>query len=54
MKALTPEPPAKCPLCPRLVEYRAENEAAHPDWFNGAAPSFGDPGARLLVVGLAT
>ena len=53
MKALTPEPPAKCPLCPRLVEYRAENEAAHPDWFNGAAPSFGDPEARLLVVGLA-
>ena len=53
MKALTPEPPAKCPLCPRLVEYRAENEAAHPDWFNGAAPSFGDPQARLLVVGLA-
>ncbi|MFN3816756.1 uracil-DNA glycosylase [Brevundimonas sp.] len=53
MKALIPEPPAKCPLCPRLVEYRAENEAQNPDWFNGAAPSFGDPEARLLVVGLA-
>lgn len=53
MKALIPEPPAKCPLCPRLVEYRAENEAQNPDWFNGAAPSFGDPQARLLVVGLA-
>ena len=53
MKALTPEPPAKCPLCPRLVGYRAENEASHPDWFYGAAPSFGDPEARLLVVGLA-
>lgn len=53
MKALIPEPPVKCPLCPRLVEYRAENEAQNPDWFNGAAPSFGDPQARLLVVGLA-
>ncbi|MEH6665354.1 MAG: uracil-DNA glycosylase [Brevundimonas sp.] len=53
MTALTPEPPAKCPLCPRLVQYRAENEARNPEWFNGAAPSFGDPDARLLVVGLA-
>jgi uracil-DNA glycosylase family 4 len=40
-------------LCPRLVAYRAANRAEHPDWFNGAAPSFGDPDARLLVVGLA-
>ena len=48
-----PEPPHDCPLCPRLAVYRAENRAAHPDWFNGPAPSFGDPGARLLVVGLA-
>jgi uracil-DNA glycosylase family 4 len=47
------EPPRDCPLCPRLVAYRAENRAAHPDWWNGPAPSFGDPGARLLVVGLA-
>jgi uracil-DNA glycosylase family 4 len=47
------EPPRDCPLCPRLVEYRAENRRAHPDWFNGPAPSFGDPDARLLVVGLA-
>ncbi len=48
-----PEPERDCPLCPRLVDYRAENRAAHPDWFNGPAPSFGDPRARLLVVGLA-
>jgi uracil-DNA glycosylase len=47
------EPPANCPLCPRLVEYRAENARREPDWFNGAAPSFGDPQARLLVAGLA-
>lgn len=48
-----PEAPADCPLCPRLVAYRAANAAANPDWFNGAAPSFGDPDARLLIVGLA-
>jgi uracil-DNA glycosylase family 4 len=47
------EPGRDCPLCPRLVAYRRENQAAHPDWFNGPAPSFGDPKARLLVVGLA-
>jgi uracil-DNA glycosylase family 4 len=47
------EPPRACPLCPRLVDYRAENQRAHPEWFNGPAPSFGDPDARVLVVGLA-
>lgn len=50
---MSPEPPRDCPRCPRLVAYRAENKAAHPDWFNGPAPSFGDPQARLLVMGLA-
>jgi uracil-DNA glycosylase family 4 len=48
-----PEPPRDCPLCPRLVAYRDKNRAEHPDWWNGPAPSFGDPDARLLVVGLA-
>jgi uracil-DNA glycosylase family 4 len=47
------EPPRDCPLCPRLVAYRAENRREHPDWWNGPAPSFGDPRARLLVAGLA-
>jgi uracil-DNA glycosylase family 4 len=47
------EPPRDCPICPRLVAYRRQNQAQHPDWFNGPAPSFGDPQARLLVVGLA-
>jgi uracil-DNA glycosylase len=47
------EPPRDCPVCPRLVAYRQTNQAQHPDWFNGPAPSFGDPDARLLVVGLA-
>ncbi len=47
------EPGRDCPLCPRLVAYRNLNRAEHPGWFNGPAPSFGDPAARLLVVGLA-
>ena len=50
---MTPEAPRDCPLCPRLVAYRQENAAKAPGWFNGAAPSFGDPQARLVVVGLA-
>jgi len=57
-KPLTPasvgsEPSRDCPLCTRLVSYRQENQARNPDWFNGPAPSFGDPAGRLLVVGLA-
>jgi uracil-DNA glycosylase family 4 len=48
-----PEPPRDCPICPRLVAYRNENRAEHPDWWNGPAPSFGDRDARLLIVGLA-
>lgn len=49
----TAEPARDCPICPRLVAYRASNRAANPDWWNGPAPSFGDPNARLLVAGLA-
>ena len=48
-----PEPPRDCPLCPRLVAYRAKNAAENPTWFNGPAPSFGPEDARLLVAGLA-
>ena len=47
------EPPRDCPLCPRLVAYRQTNQAQNADWWNGPAPSFGDPQARLLVAGLA-
>lgn len=48
-----PDAPRDCGLCERLVAYRAANRAARPYWFNGAVPSFGDPKARLLIVGLA-
>ncbi len=47
------EPDPGCSLCPRLVAYRESVAAREPDWFNGAVPSFGDPDARLLIVGLA-
>jgi uracil-DNA glycosylase family 4 len=46
-------PGRDCPLCPRLVAFRTSNQTAHPDWFNGAVPSFGQMGARLLVLGMA-
>lgn len=46
-------PAPDCPLCPRLVEFRSANRMAFPDWHNAPVPSFGDPAARLLIVGLA-
>ncbi len=48
---ITPE--ATCALCPRLVEYRKDNAADHPQWHNGPVSSFGELDARLLIVGLA-
>ncbi|MEM8935603.1 MAG: uracil-DNA glycosylase [Pseudomonadota bacterium] len=47
------EPLPDCDLCPRLATFRRENEKAYPNYFNGPAPTFGDPQARLLIVGLA-
>jgi uracil-DNA glycosylase len=47
------EPPHDCTLCPRLADFIAEARVKHPDWHNGPVASFGDPNARLLIVGLA-
>ena len=47
------QPDRNCPLCPRLVKFREDTRAQHPDWFNAPVPSFGDPNGRLLIVGLA-
>lgn len=47
------EPPRDCPLCPRLVAVRQELRTAHPDWWNAPVNAFGDPGAWLVLVGLA-
>ena len=46
-------PAPDCALCPRLVEFRRTNQDRHPGFFNAPVPSFGDPRARLLIVGLA-
>jgi uracil-DNA glycosylase len=46
-------PARDCQDCPRLAAFRAENEAAYPDWWNAPVPSFGQSDARLLIVGLA-
>ncbi len=48
-----------CRLCPRLVEHRErvaiEKRRAYLDWtyWGRPVPSFGDPAARLLMIGLA-
>lgn len=47
------EAPRDCPLCPRLVRFREECRAEHPDWWNAPVPAWGDPNAWLAVVGMA-
>jgi uracil-DNA glycosylase family 4 len=47
------DPGHDCALCPRLVDFRMAQRAAHADWHNAPVPSFGDISARLLIVGLA-
>ena len=48
-----------CTRCPRLVTYRAEvariKRRAYADWdyWGKPIPGFGDPAARLWIVGLA-
>ncbi len=48
-----------CRACPRLVEWREqvarEKRAAYRDWdyWGRPVPGFGDPAARLVIVGLA-
>lgn len=47
------EPPRDCPLCPRLVAYRELCRQEFPDWWNAPVTAFGDPKARIAIVGLA-
>jgi uracil-DNA glycosylase len=47
------EPDRDCPFCPRLADFRAQARAREPGWHNSPVASFGDPAARLLIVGLA-
>ncbi|WP_208997980.1 uracil-DNA glycosylase [Pseudovibrio sp. FO-BEG1] len=47
------KPGRECPLCSRLVAYRAELRELHPDWHNAPVLDFGPVDASLIVVGLA-
>ncbi len=47
------EAPRNCPLCPRLVAFREQCRAEHPQWWNAPVPAFGDPQAWLAIIGLA-
>ncbi|MEJ1158565.1 uracil-DNA glycosylase [Prosthecomicrobium sp. N25] len=47
------DPPRDCPICPRLAAFRSHWAEREPAWHNAPVPLFGDPGARLLIVGLA-
>ena len=42
-----------CRRCVRLAKFLDEVRATHEDYFARPVPSFGDPNAHLLVVGLA-
>ena len=42
-----------CRRCPRLADFLAEVRERHPDYHAAPVPAFGDPEARLLIVGLA-
>lgn len=42
-----------CTRCPRLAQHLAAVRQAHPDYHAAPVPPFGDPDARLLIVGLA-
>ncbi|MFQ5512826.1 MAG: uracil-DNA glycosylase family protein [Myxococcota bacterium] len=43
----------RCRRCPRLVGYRREIKRRYPDYRCLPVPSFGDPRAWLVIVGLA-
>lgn len=53
MSAAPASPARDCPLCPRLVAFRAAARANEPAWHNAPVPSWGPLDAPLLVVGLA-
>ena len=43
----------QCTVCPRLAGFLADVRSANPGYFARPVPPFGDPQARLLIVGLA-
>jgi len=42
-----------CRDCERLADHLLQVRSDHPDYFSAPVPAFGDPDARLLIVGLA-
>ena len=46
-------PGRDCLLCPRLAALREVQRTTHPEWFNAPVPPFGDPSAKVLIIGLA-
>jgi uracil-DNA glycosylase family 4 len=42
-----------CTDCPRLAQFLAEAREEHPDYYCAPVAPFGDPKARLILVGLA-
>lgn len=61
MSRRTPQPPRwpaavfepACRRCPRLAAHLDDVRARHPGYHCAPVPPFGDPAARLLIVGLA-
>jgi uracil-DNA glycosylase family 4 len=43
----------RCRACPRLAAHLDRVQSRHPDYHCAPVPPFGDPDARLLIVGLA-
>ncbi len=43
----------QCTTCPRLARFLSKVRDEHPDYYARPVPPFGDPRARLIVVGLA-
>jgi uracil-DNA glycosylase len=51
--AVTQAYEANCTRCPRLAAFLREARAHYPDYWARPVPSFGDPRASLVIVGLA-
>ena len=47
------KPAINCSFCPRLVEFRSENQKKYPSFLNAPVSSFGSLESEVLIVGLA-
>ena len=46
-------PEKNCGFCSRLADFRRQNQKKFPHYFNAPVPSFGNPLAKFLIVGMA-